>query len=194
MILRSTPPWWKASLPSDSATDATSGKIERTRIRRTADQMNSHLAAPSDRHASAVWAARRVARARRADPEGTGSRGSSSSELSLDAKAGDVGSELLVLPDLFRDGIPPVRDGLLGAGGIELPGEILRHRGIQDVLLVALRQRDPQVQDHVRVREARLDRAKVVLGGWLAQAGVEPRLDVVEVRCPVGVVAGLAKG
>src|SRR6476661_9900504 len=100
MNLRSTPPWWNASLESDRATEATRGKIERTRIRRTAGQMNSHLAAPSERHASSVSVARRAALPRRADPEGTGSSGWSSSGLSLDAKTRDVGSELLVLSDL----------------------------------------------------------------------------------------------
>src|SRR4029079_5037787 len=193
MNLRSTPPWWNASLESDRATEATSGKIERTRMRRTAGQMKSHLAAPSERQAPSVSVARRVARTRRADPVGTGSRGSSSSELSLDAKTGGVGSELLVLSDLVGDGIPTVRDGLLGGGGVELLGEILRHRRVQHVLLVELRQRDPQVEDHVGIREAGLDGAEVVLCGGLAEAGIEPRLHVREVGRPVRVVAGLAE-
>src|SRR5678815_3834368 len=136
------------------AIDATRGKIERTRMRSTAGQMKSHLAAPSERQAPSVSVARRAARTRRADPDGTGSSGSSSNALSLDAKTGDVGSELLVLSGLVGDGIPSVRDCLLGAGGIELLGEILRHRSVKHVLLVALRQRDPQVEDHVRIREA----------------------------------------
>ena len=44
---------------SDRATEATSGKIDRTRMRRTVGQMNSHLAAPSERHAPSVSVARR---------------------------------------------------------------------------------------------------------------------------------------
>src|SRR5215211_365905 len=197
MSLRSMPPWWNASFENDRATEATSGKIERTRIRRTAGQMKSHLAAPSERQASSVSVARRRAaerRSRSADPARTGSPGSSFNELSLDAKAGDVGSELLVPSDLVGDGIPPVRDGLLGAGGIELLGKVLRHGGVEDVLLVALRQRDPQVEDHVRVGQAGLDRPEIVFGGGLAETRVEPRLDVVEVGRPIGVVAGLAQG
>src|SRR5437867_11705696 len=125
MNLRSTPPWRKASLERDSATEATSGKIERTRMSRTVGQMNNHLAAPSERQASSVSAARRVARPRSADPPGTGFSGFSSSELSLDAKAGDVSSELAVLSGLVRDGVPTIRDGPLGPGGVELSGEVL---------------------------------------------------------------------
>src|SRR3954447_13148933 len=147
MSLRSTPPWWNASLASDRATDAISGKIDRMRMSRTAGQMNSHLAAPSDRHASSVSVARRAARPRRADPVGIGSSGCASSELPLDAKTGDIGSELLVPSDLVGDGIPPVHDRLLGAGGVELLRKVLRHGRVEDVLLVALRQRDPQVED-----------------------------------------------
>ena len=69
---------------------------------KTAGQMKSHLAAPSERHAPSVSVARREAAPRRADPLWTGSRGSSSMGLLLDAKTGDVGSELLVLADLVR--------------------------------------------------------------------------------------------
>src|SRR5580765_4523767 len=194
MNLRSTPPWWNASLESDRAIEATSGKIERMRMRSTVGQMNNHLAAPSERHASSVSVARRAARARRTDPEGTGPVGPGSNELSLDAEAGDIGSELLVLSGLVGDGIPAVRDGRLGGGGIELLGEILGQRRVEHILLVALRQRDPQVQDHVRVREAGLDGAEVVLRGGLAEAGVEPRLDVGELRGSIRIEAGLAKG
>src|SRR4029079_13265159 len=96
MNLRSTPPWWNASLESDRATEATSGKIERTRMRRTAGQMKSHLAAPSERQAPSVSVARRVARTRRADPVGTGSRGASSSELSPDGTHARARRELPV--------------------------------------------------------------------------------------------------
>src|SRR5258706_11483565 len=180
MNLRSTPPWWNASLESDNAIEATSGKIERTRMRSTVGQMNSHLAAPSDRHESSVSVARRVARARRADPDGTGPLGPGSNELSLDAEAGDIGSELLVLSGLVGDGIPAVRDFRLGGCGISLLGEILGQRRVEHILLVALGQRDPQVEDHVRVGEAGLDGAKVVLRGGLAEAGIEPWLDVRE--------------
>ena len=51
--------------------------------------MNSHRAAPSERHAPSVSVARRVARTRRADPVGIGSGGSRSRELPLDAEAGE---------------------------------------------------------------------------------------------------------
>src|SRR6476661_9780790 len=175
MNLRSTPPWWNPSLERDRAIEATRGKIDRTRMRMTAGQMNSHLAAPSERHESRVSVALRVARPRRADPVRTGSPGCRSGELALDAKTGDVGSELLVLSDFVGDGIPPIRDRLLGGGGIELTGKVLRHGGVEDVLLVALRQRDPQVEDHVLVVERCLDRAEVVVGRGLAEAGGKPR-------------------
>src|SRR4051794_39050103 len=181
------PPWWNASFENDSATEAMRGKIDRARIRRTAGQMNSHLAAPSERHASRVSVARRVARPRSADPVRIGSPGCTSGELALDAKTGDVGGELLVLPGLIGDRIPPVRDRLLGAGGIELSGEVLRNGRVENVLLVPLGQRDPHVEDHVRIREAGLDGSEVVLGCGLAEAGIEPRLDVRELGRPVRV-------
>src|SRR6266550_2239948 len=193
MNLRSTPPWLNASRESDNATDATSGKIESARMRSTVGQMNSHRAAPSERHAPSVPVARRVARTRRADPDGIGSGGSRSSELSLDAETGDIGSELLVLSGLVGDRVPTLGDGLLGAGGIEFLGKVLRAGGVQHVLLVPLGQRDPQVQHHVLVLEARLDRAEVVLGRGLAQARLDPGIDVGEVGRPVRVVARLAE-
>src|SRR5437773_107094 len=194
MSLRSTPPWWNASLDRDRATDATRGKIDRTRMRSTAGQMNSHLAAPSERHAPSVPVAWRAALTRRADPEGTGSWGAASIELSLDAKTGDVGSELLVLSGLVGDGIPSVRDRLLGAGGVELLGEVLRNRSVEHILLVRLGQRDPQVEDHVLVLERRLDRRVVVVRCSLAEVGLEPRLLVRELGRPIGVEAGPAEG
>src|ERR687885_1376793 len=127
-----------------------------TRMRRTAGQMNSHLAAPSDRHTPRTWTAPRVARSRRADPGRIGSGDFRSNGLSLDAKAGDVRSELLVLARVVGDLVPAVDDGLLGTRGVELPREVLRDRGVEDVLLIALRQRDAQVKDHVLVGEAGL--------------------------------------
>src|SRR5437667_12894798 len=100
MSLRSTPPWWNASLDWDRATDATRGKIDRTRMRSTAGQMNSHLAAPSERHAPSVPGGWGAALTRGADPEGTGSWGAAAIELSLDALTGDAGSELCRLSRL----------------------------------------------------------------------------------------------
>jgi hypothetical protein len=109
----------------------------------TAGQMRTHLAAPSDRHAPSVFDARSVARTRRAGPLGTGPPGSVSTTLSLDAKAGDIGSELLVLARLVGDAVPAIRDRLFRGRGIELTGEELGERGVQDILFVALGQRDP---------------------------------------------------
>ena len=63
----------KTSFETDSATEATSGKSDRTRMRMTAGQMNSHLAAPSERHAPSVSVAMRAAVRRGAGPGGTGS-------------------------------------------------------------------------------------------------------------------------
>jgi len=183
----------KARRDSDRATDATSGKIDRTRIRRTVGQMKSHLAAPSERHASRVEVARRVARCRRADPEGTGSSGIKSSELSLDAKTRDVGGQLTVPSGLVRYGIPAIGDGLLGAGGVELLREVLRDGRVEDVLLIPLGLGDAHVEDHVLVLQAGLDGTKVVRRRRLAQTGIGPRLDVLEMRGPVRVVAGLAQ-
>src|SRR3954454_11571040 len=139
MNLRSTPPRWKLSRDSESASEATSGNSDRNRMTRTVGQMNTHLAAPSERHPPSVVGARRV---------------TPSIALPLDAKAGDVRSELLVLPGLVRDRVPAVRDRLLGAGLVELASEVLGERGVEHVLLVALRQRDPQVEHHVAVLEA----------------------------------------
>src|SRR5437763_647589 len=101
--------------------------------------MKSHLAAPSERHASRVSVARREAVRRGAGPVRPGSRGGSSIELLLDAKAGDVGSELLVLSGLIGDLVPTVGDGLLGAGLVALLGKVLGDGGVEDVLLVLLR-------------------------------------------------------
>src|SRR5258705_1198752 len=115
MSLRSTPPWWKASRDRDSATDAKRGKIESSRMMMTVGQMKSHRAAPSERHASSVSAARRVARAVRADPGGAGLTGCSSIELPLDAEAGDIRSQLGILAGLLADGVPAIRDRLLGS-------------------------------------------------------------------------------
>src|SRR5436309_758979 len=95
------------------------------RMRRTVGQMNSHLAAPSERHAPREEIARCVARAPRADRPGIGSSGSRSMDLPLDAKAGDIGLELLVLACLVRDGIPAVGDLLLGHGRVVLTGQVL---------------------------------------------------------------------
>src|SRR6478752_4652560 len=128
----------------------------------TAGQMRTHLAAPSDRHAPRVLDARWVARTRRAGPSGTRPPGSVSTTLSLDAKAGDIGSELLVLARLVGDAVPAIGDRLLGAGLIELTGEELRERGVQDVLFVALGQRDAHVEHHVGTLETALDRVKIV--------------------------------
>jgi len=54
----------KTSFETDRASDATSGKIERARIRRTAGQTKSQRAAPSERQAPSVWVARRRMRGR----------------------------------------------------------------------------------------------------------------------------------
>src|SRR6266480_6551832 len=137
-----TPPGTKTSFERDRAIEATRGKRERARIRRTAGQMNSHRAAPSERQAPSVSVARRTAVRRGAGPGRPGSRGGSSIELFLDAKTGDVGSELLVLPGLVGDAVPAVGDGLLGAGLVELLGKVLRDGRVQDVLLVLLGLRD----------------------------------------------------
>ena len=79
-----------------------------------------------------------MARTRRAGPLGSGPPGSVIYELSLDAKAGDIGSELLVLAGVVGDVVPAIRDGLLGAGLVQLTGEELGERGVEDVLLVRL--------------------------------------------------------
>jgi hypothetical protein len=112
-------------LDRERASEATNGKIDRKRMTMTAGQMKTHLAAPSDRHAPRVSDARWVARTRRAGPLGIGPPGSVSTTLSLDAKAGDIGSELLVLARVVGDAVPAVRDRLLGAGLVELTGEEL---------------------------------------------------------------------
>src|SRR6266581_1429141 len=171
MKLRSMWPGLKTSFETESATDATRGKSERARIRRTAGQMKSHLAAPSERHAPNVSVARRAAVRREAGPGGPGSRGGSSTVLLLDAKTGDVGSELLVLSGLVGDLVPAVGDGLLGADLVELLGKVLRDGRVEHVLLVLLGQRDSQVEDEVLVVEARLDGPEVVVRGGLAEAG-----------------------
>ena len=44
----------KASFETDSATEAMSGKIDRKRMTMTAGQMKTHLAAPSDSHATKI--------------------------------------------------------------------------------------------------------------------------------------------
>ena len=75
MNLRSIPPLLNASLESERATDAISGNSERHRMTMTVGQMNSHLAAPSERMAPSVVDARREIRP---------------VALALDAKAGDV--------------------------------------------------------------------------------------------------------
>jgi hypothetical protein len=62
MNLRSTPPWWKARLESDSASEATSGNSDRMRMNRTVGQMNSQRAARSERHAPSDVIARRGSR------------------------------------------------------------------------------------------------------------------------------------
>src|SRR4051812_29111265 len=131
MNVRSTPPLWNASLESDRATDATSGKIDRNRMTRTVGQMKTHRAAPSERQAPSEVVARRMARARRAGPSWIDSPGSVSMTLSLDAKAGDVCSELLVLPGLVGDGVPSVRDRLAGGGFVELAGEVLADGSVE---------------------------------------------------------------
>ena len=59
MNLRSTPPWWKASLESDRASEATSGNRDRNRMNRTVGQMNSQRAVESERHAPSEVIARR---------------------------------------------------------------------------------------------------------------------------------------
>src|SRR5262245_20130331 len=163
MTWRSTPPLWKLSFEIDSATEPSSGNSDRHRMTMTVGQMNSHLAAPSERQAPSVEDARRETR---------------SNELALDAKARDVGGELLVLADLVGDLVPAVRDGLLGAGLVELARQVLGDRRVEDVLLVALRLRDPHVEHHVLVLEGGLDGAEVVLRGVLAEARILPRLEV----------------
>src|SRR6478672_7192005 len=193
MNVRSMPPLWKASLETDRATDAMSGKIDRNRMTMTVGQMKTQRAAPSERQAPSEVVARRMARARRAGPSWIGPPGSVSMTLSLDAKAGDVGSELLVLPGLVGDAIPAVRDRLFRAGFIELTGEVLGEGRVQNVLLIALRQRDPHVEHHVRTLEAGLDGVKVIGGRGVAQSGGLPGREIREVRRPIRVVAGLAE-
>src|SRR6478672_2887425 len=172
MKWRSTPPLTNWSRDRDRATDATSGNSDRARMNRTVGQMNSQRAAPSERSAPSEVIARRGSRVRGDWPSMASSPGSVVSVLPLDAKAGDVGSELLVLSGLIGDRVPAVLDGVLGAGRIELLGKVLRDGGVEDVLLVALGQRDPHVQNHVLVLEARLDGPEVVLGRGLAEARV----------------------
>src|SRR5579859_1850838 len=174
MKLRSTPPALKTSFEKDRAIETTSGKTDRARMSRTAGQMKSHLAAPSERQAPRVSAARRAAWPRRADPTGTGSRGSVSTELLLDAKTGDIGSELLVLPDLVGDRVPAIPDGLLGARRVEHIGKVLGDGRVKHVLFVLLGLRNAQVKDEVGVREAGLDGSEVVVGRSLTEAGREP--------------------
>src|SRR5438874_2657602 len=94
--------------PPVLASAATS--IHRNRMTMTAGQMKTQRAAPSDRQAPRVSAARRVARVRSAGPSGTGASDSASTTLSLDAKAGDIGAELGVLARLVRDPVPAIGD------------------------------------------------------------------------------------
>src|SRR4051812_21091730 len=111
MNVRSTRPGLKTSFETDRATDATSGKIESARIRRTAGQTKSQRAAPSDRHAPSVSVARDRARVRRrvggAEPVRLGSS-AAGAVLLLDAKTGHVRGELLVLSDGVGDLVPAV--------------------------------------------------------------------------------------
>src|SRR5690349_21687925 len=97
--------------------------------------MKSQRAAPSERNAPNAATERAEADARRPDPVGIGSS-SSSSLLPLDAKAGDVRGELLVLSDFVGDAVPAIRDRALGPGFVQLPGEVLGDGGVEHVLLV----------------------------------------------------------
>src|SRR5438046_1751690 len=190
---RSTWPGLKTSFETDRASDATRGNSERARIRRTAGQMNSHLAAPSDRHAPRALVARSAAARRGAGPARPGSGGCSSNGLLLDAKTRDVCGELLVLAGRVGDPVPAIGDGLLRAVLVQLLGKILGDRGVEHVLFVLLGLRDPQVEHEVLVVEARLDRPEVVVGSRLAETGREPWGGVREVGGSIGVEAGLAE-
>src|SRR5712691_7946324 len=110
------PPLRRTRFETESATDARSGKSDRKRMTRTVGQMKIQRAASSERHAPSEETARRVARALRSDLVGAGPRGSRSMGLSLDAKAGDVGRQLVGLPCSLGDLVPAVGDGLLGGG------------------------------------------------------------------------------
>src|SRR4029078_13584972 len=137
--------------------------------------MKSQRAAPSERNAPKTAIDREEADARRPDPGGSGAS-SSSSWLPLDARAGDVRGELLVLSDLIGDPVPTIGDGLLGPGLVQLPGEALGDGRVEHVPLVLLRLRVPRVEHHVLVLEGGLDGTKIVLGGSLAEAGGLPGL------------------
>src|SRR5688500_6846961 len=182
----------KTSSENASVNDATSGKIDRNRMTTTVGQMNTHRAAASERQPPP---SERIARRWRRGPRVTSGvvtpRGSRSSGLPLDAKAVLIGLELCVAAYLVSDLVPAVGDLLHRLLCIQLTGNVLRDGDVEDVLLVFLGLGDAQVEDHVGVLEAGLDRAKIVPRCRIAHADRLPGREVREVRGAVRVEAGL---
>src|SRR5689334_23268982 len=162
MKLRLTPPGVNTSFENERASEPTSGKIDRPRMNSTAGQMKTQRAAPSERHAPSGLATRRVAEEMDGSVWVDGPPSEIWIELPLDAKTRHVGGQLGVLAASrrVRDLVPAVRDGLFGRRLVLLTGEVRRDLAVEDVLLVLLGQRDPQVQHHVRALEAVLDGAE----------------------------------
>src|SRR5688500_4558608 len=185
----------KPSSENASVNDATSGKIDRNRMTTTVGQMNTHRAAASERQPPP---SERIARRWRRGPRVTSGvvtpRGSRSSGLPLDAKAVLVGLELCVAAHLVGDLVPAVGDLLHRLLRTQLTGNVLRDGRVEDVLLVFLGLGDSHVEDHVRVLEAGLDRAEVVVRGLIAHADGRPDVPGLEVRRPVWIETGLAEG
>ena len=100
-----------------------------------------------------------------------------------------VGRPLVVPAEFLGDLVPAGDDLLDRLVGRGLAGQRPVDRGVEHDLLVALVLRHAQVEHHVRAAQAGLDCPQVVLGGPLAHPGLEPQVEVLELRDPVRVEA-----
>src|SRR6476469_6998770 len=103
-------PCWNTRFETDSTSDATSGKIDSSRMTRTAGQMNSHLASASERNTPRDVSPRRVDSAPGPGPIRSDPRGSICQGLSVDGEAGVVRRQLRVATLLVGDRVPGVGD------------------------------------------------------------------------------------
>src|SRR6188472_2353283 len=152
-------PCWNTRFETDSTSDAASGKIDSSRMTRTAGQMNSHLASASERNTPRDVSPRRVDSAPGAGPLRSDPRGSICQGLSVDGEAGVIGRQLCFATAgcLVSDLVPAVGDLLHRLLLVGVAHEVGRDRLVESDLLVLSGLRDAQVEHHVGAVQAVLD-------------------------------------
>src|SRR5690242_4652163 len=102
-------------------------------------------------------------------------------DTAADTQRSEVSLHLCITTILVGQGFPGVEDLLSSRFCIDLSGQELALDGVQLHLLVFLVVRDGNVQHEVRIVQAGLDCAQIVLCSGFAHARVCPELEIGEV-------------